>query len=78
MPGGDNLRVGMTGVSRPYRRTDLAPALKLRAIAYARAHGHMAIETMNAADNAAILALNERLGFAKQYALLEFQKDSPR
>jgi hypothetical protein len=78
MPDSDNLRVGMTGVSRHFRRKGLALSRNLRAIAYARAHGHMAIETMNAADNAAIIALNERLGFANQYALLEFQKDSPR
>jgi ribosomal protein S18 acetylase RimI-like enzyme len=75
IPGSDNLRGGITGVARPYRRQGVALALKLHAIAYARAHGYAAVETMNAADNTAILALNERLGFVKQFALIDFQND---
>jgi hypothetical protein len=31
--------------------------------------------TTNAAQNRAMVALNERLGFVKQYALIDFQKE---
>jgi GNAT superfamily N-acetyltransferase len=74
-PDRRDLRSGITGVTRPWRRRGLALALKLRAISYARAQGYTSILTTNAAQNQGMLALNERLGFVKQYALIDFQKE---
>jgi GNAT superfamily N-acetyltransferase len=75
IPDSRDLRSGITGVARPWRRRGLALALKVRAITNARARGYTSIVTTNAAQNRAMVALNERLGFVKQYALIDFQKE---
>jgi ribosomal protein S18 acetylase RimI-like enzyme len=72
--GSDNLQSGMTGVRQAYRRRGVALALKLRAISWARANGYVAINTSNATSNAPILTLNERLGFVRQKAAVDFLK----
>jgi GNAT superfamily N-acetyltransferase len=60
----DALRVGITGVLPPWRRHGLGLALKLRTHAYARANGYREIRTSNTRPNTAMLALNEKLGYA--------------
>jgi GNAT superfamily N-acetyltransferase len=62
----DDLNTGLTGVVRPYRRRGIATALKVRAIAYARAQGHPTIKTGNEVNNRPMLTINERLGFVPQ------------
>jgi len=54
---------GMTGVRRPYRGRRIALALKLLSIRYARSRGITEIRTGNDSRNAAILAINRKLGF---------------
>lgn len=66
----NNLWTGLTGVKPAYRRKGIALALKLRAIEYARQHGYPVIVTDNEADNHAMLAINERLGFVRGVAEL--------
>jgi GNAT superfamily N-acetyltransferase len=70
----NDLDTGLTGVRRPYRRRGIALAMKLRAIAYARAHGHPVIRTENETGNRGMLSINERLGFVKQPAWVSFVK----
>jgi GNAT superfamily N-acetyltransferase len=81
MPGNpEKLRVGLTGVLRPYRGRGLALALKLRGIAYAREHGYRWLRTVNESNNRPILSLNERLGFVKLPAWIDMVRsgtDSP-
>ena len=72
--GTNHLRIVMTGVRRAYRRQGVALALKLQGIEYARAHAHPILRTMNATGNEAILALNDRLGFAWQPAWIQMWK----
>jgi GNAT superfamily N-acetyltransferase len=72
---GDDLYNGLTGTRRAYRRRGIALALKLRGIAYAKAHGRPTIKTWNESNNRAMLAINEALGFVKQPAWIEFRKD---
>jgi mycothiol synthase len=57
------LAIELTGVVRPYRRLGIGLALKLRAIAHARARGYGTVAAITQVDNAAMLALNARLGF---------------
>ncbi|HYF62394.1 MAG TPA: GNAT family N-acetyltransferase [Herpetosiphonaceae bacterium] len=52
-----------TGVDRPYRRRQIAQALTLRAIEYARSHGAERIQVFNDSRNVAMLAMQETLGY---------------
>ncbi|WP_027882478.1 GNAT family N-acetyltransferase [Meiothermus rufus] len=71
---GDYLYTGLTGTRRAYRRKGLALALKLRAIALAKATGAREIRTGNEVGNRAMLAINEALGFVKQPAWIDWVK----
>lgn len=65
----------LTAVLREERGKGIAMALKLRAIAYAKARGFREVRTWNASVNRPMLAINEALGFAKQPAWITFGKD---
>lgn len=71
----DVLDTGLTATRREYRRLGLALELKLRAVAYAKAHGYREIRTGNESNNRAMLSINERLGFVKQPAWVEYAKE---
>lgn len=71
---GPQLYTGLTGVRREYRKKGIATALKLKAIAYAQAHGNPIIYTWNEANNVGMLGINIRLGFVRQPASVEFSK----
>lgn len=65
----------LTGVRREYRRRNIALALKLRTIAYAKAGQIETIITSNDPSNYPMLALNERLGFVREPDQLFFRKE---
>lgn len=70
---GTVLHNGLTGVKRDLRGLGLAMALKYKGIEYARNAGYAGITTFNASDNHAILALNQKFGFERQAATLEWR-----
>ena len=65
---------GFTGVARPYRRQGVATALKLRSIEYARRHGYRTIRAWNRPVHAAMLALNDKLGFSRAFSYVTVEK----
>ena len=72
-----HLSQGLTGVRREYRGKGLALALKLHVIKYAQERGYTLIKTWNDTENLPILTLNEKLGFVRQPAWIEYEKVLP-
>ena len=72
VPGG--LTQGFTGVKRDYRRRELATALKVHEILYARSHGYQIIQSFNKPEQVAIRALNEKLGFVLMFEHVMLEK----
>lgn len=68
------LSQGLTGALRAYRGRGIAMALKLHGIRYARRHGIRTIVTGNDSTNAAMLRINDALGFQRQPPWIEFLK----
>jgi mycothiol synthase len=61
----DGFDTDMTGVARPYRGKGVATLLKLRGIRYAQEHGNRRLWVVHDSVNAAMLGLNEKLGFVR-------------
>jgi mycothiol synthase len=69
------LSQGDTGVRREYRGRGIATALKLKVIEFARENGYENIETWNDSTNAAMLAVNTKLGFKRRAGWILMEKD---
>ena len=69
------LFTGTTGVRRDWRGKKIALALKVRGIAYTRAHGHTHLRTSNDSTNAPMLAINDGLGFVRRPGQFEMVKE---
>lgn len=65
---------GLTGTLPEYRRRGIAVALKLRGIDHAIRHGYKVLKTWNESRNVGMLAINERLGFVRQPAWIDYEK----
>lgn len=70
----NHLQTGATGVLRSHRRRKIALALKLRALAFAKAHGAPIIRTDNESNNVGMLSINIALGFEKQPGWVLYSK----
>ncbi|HWI52702.1 MAG TPA: GNAT family N-acetyltransferase, partial [Symbiobacteriaceae bacterium] len=66
------LETGVTAVLREHRGAGVARALKIKALAAAKAHGYRIIKTWNATTNAPMLAINGWLGFVRQPAWIAY------
>jgi mycothiol synthase len=64
----------LTGVKREYRRRNLALALKVRSVQFAKDNGYTSIRTDNDSSNTGMLAINDKLGFKRGAASLSLLK----
>ncbi len=71
---GKVLHNGLTGVRHDFRGLGLALALKLEGIRFGQRLGFSGITSFNASSNTAILRLNEKLGFIRSPATIEWRK----
>ncbi|MBB6098020.1 GNAT superfamily N-acetyltransferase [Deinobacterium chartae] len=69
------LRIGLTGVRRPWRRRGVAQALKLEGTLRAREAGFERVRTVNHSVNRPMLAINEAMGFVKEPATVHLALD---
>lgn len=71
------LIVEVTGTARAYRRRGIAQALKLKSMAWAKQAGFASLLVNNDLSNAGMLAINDKLGFERQPALILLQRKAP-
>jgi GNAT superfamily N-acetyltransferase len=65
----------LTGVRSDYRGRGIASALKAQTAVWAIESGYTSIRTENAQSNVAMLAVNDRLGFERDHATIEYLKN---
>lgn len=63
-----------TGVDPRYRRRGIALGLKLLGVRCVRRHGCTTLHTNNDTRNAPMLAINDRMGYVRQGAMMWFEK----
>jgi len=68
----DMLHTGLTGVRREHRGAGVAYALKVKSLEDAKAAGYNTVLTWNESNNRRMLAVNERVGFVRQPAWVDF------
>ena len=66
-----------TGVARSYRGRGIAPALKVRAITWAREHGVDWFYTSSEIGNTSMISINRRLGYRPGVRRLQAAQDLP-
>ena len=75
-PAQSFIDTGLTGVTKTHRGRGLAHAVKLMAVADAVQRGYIEVRTSNDSRNAAMLAVNKKLGFqpVSEFVWLERQE----
>ncbi len=72
--GQDAIYTGLTGVKSGYRGRGIATALKVKGIEVASEKGISKVTTENDTSNEVILHINQKLGFKKKPAWIDFEK----
>ncbi len=65
---------GTTGVLPDFKRRGMALALKVKNLIWAKQQGYVGIKTFNRSDNLPMWSINERLGFVRKPAWVNFEK----
>jgi len=71
----NSLPTGLTGVRKEYRGKGIATAMKVKALEVAKEEGIKKIKTMNETRNEDILHINDKMGFEKKPAWVDFEKE---
>ncbi len=71
----NSLFTGLTGVRIEYRGKGIATAMKVKALKVAKEQGIEKIKTMNETRNEDILHINDKMGFDKKPAWVDFEKE---
>lgn len=71
---GTGLQIDFLGVHRDYRKYRIALTLKILGMRTAKLLGYRSIRTWNDTANQPVLALNEKLGFARQPAWIHYSR----
>lgn len=67
-----SLVIDLTGTKAAYRRQGIALALKLQGILFAQERGYERIEVHNDLTNQGMIAINEKLGFVRSPAIVQY------
>ncbi len=70
----DLIHNGMTGVKKEFRGYGIATMLKILGVNYSKDNGYKILWTCNSLTNIPVLAINEKLGYEKQYEIVEMIK----
>lgn len=65
---------GTTGTLPEFKRRGIALALKVKNLLWAKERGYTGIRTFNRSDNLPMWSINERLGFVRKPAWVNFEK----
>lgn len=69
--------VEMTGTARAYRRRGIAQALKVKSMTWAKHAGYKDVLVDNDLANTGMLAINDKLGFVRQPAIILLRRKAP-
>jgi mycothiol synthase len=69
------LAIDLTGTRRAYRQRGIATALKIHGILFAQRMGYKTIIVQNDIVNQGMIAINEKLGFVRCPAIIQFAKE---
>lgn len=72
--GQGKLGNGTTGTLQAFKRRGLAQALKVKNLCWAKQQGYSDIRTFNRSDNLPMWSINEKLGFVREPAWVNFEK----
>ena len=69
-----SLAIDLTGTKKSHRRRGIALALKIQGILFAQRQGYQTITVQNDMTNRGMITINEKLGFVRSPALIQYAR----